>query len=234
MLKIIRPLIRSFGVDIVRYHAPTVHSPAQGYADLERKYPSLPELKLHFGCGPRVLKGWINLDLFFEPYENYLQYYKDAYAPVVRGTKDDFYAINIVTEGLPLPDNSVDLIFHEDFFEHLPQKEQIIFLAETYRVMKPGAVHRINTPNLRASMREHSDFKKGKAGVYVGEWINWHHFSVIDPAILQSMAEIVGYSQIQFNSKNQSIAKDRLPVEYRPDDPGRVSLDGNVFADLVK
>ena len=32
-------------------------------------------LKLHIGCGPRILKGWVNIDLAFEPYENYMQYY---------------------------------------------------------------------------------------------------------------------------------------------------------------
>ena len=54
--------------------------------------------------------------------------------------------MNILEAGLPLPDNSVDAIFHEDFSEHLDQKEQILFLAEALRVLKHGLVHRINTP----------------------------------------------------------------------------------------
>jgi len=35
------------------------------------------QIKLHFGCGPRILKGWINIDLTFERFKPYLQYYTD-------------------------------------------------------------------------------------------------------------------------------------------------------------
>jgi hypothetical protein len=193
------------------------------------------KIKLHFGCGPRILKDWINFDLSFEPFEAYLQYYTDKHYPVeIRGTRDDLFIINILTDGIPLPDNSVDLIFHEDFFEHLTQKQQVIFLAETFRVMKKGAVHRINTPNLLASMRDNSDFGKGRVGVFVGEWDNWEHYSVITPAILADMAKMVGYSDIIFNSKNKSIAADLLPAEYRPEEKDRPAPDSNVFADLIK
>lgn len=192
-------------------------------------------LKLHFGCGPRILKGWCNIDLSFEPFDAYLKYYTDIHYPEkIRGTREDLYVINIIKDGLPLPDNSVDMIFHEDFFEHLTQKQQIVFLAETWRVLKPGAVHRVNTPNLAASMRDNSDFSKGKDGVYTAEWDTWDHFSIVSPPILEAMARIVGYSDISFNSKNSSIIADQLPKEYRPDDNDRKAIDSNVFADLIK
>jgi hypothetical protein len=193
------------------------------------------EIKLHFGCGARILKGWVNIDLTYTHYGPYLQFYTDQHYPEsIRGTRDDLFIIDILHEGLPLEDNSVDLIFHEDFFEHLNQKQQIIFLAETLRVMKPGAVHRINTPNLVASMRDNSDFIKGKKGVFIGEWDWWHHYNVITPAILEEMAKMVGYSEIKFNSKNHSAVAALLPSEYRPDHKDRPATDSNVFADLIK
>lgn len=162
-------------------------------------------IKLHFGCGPRVLKGWVNIDLAFEPYENYLKYYGDEfYAADVRGDEHDFYAIDITKERLPLPDNSVDVIFHEDFIEHLDQRSQMIFLAETYRVLKPGGVHRVNTPDLKTSMQEHSDFSLGGAGVYVDEWDRHAHKNVLTATILKEMATIVGYRAISFMSRNSS------------------------------
>jgi len=192
-------------------------------------------IKLHFGCGPRVLKGWINIDLSYAHYGPYLQYYTDKdYPPAIRGDRNDLFIINILKDGLPLPDESVDVIFHEDFFEHLTQKEQFIFLAETLRVMKKGAVQRINTPNLLASMRDNSVFGKGKNGVFVGEWDWWHHLSIVTPAVLEETAKIVGYNEIQFNSKNQSIIASQLPYEYRPDKRDRAAADSNVFADLIK
>lgn len=192
-------------------------------------------LKLHFGCGPRILKGWVNIDLSYAHYGPYIQYYTDKHYPeAIRGDRNDLYIIDILSNGLPLPDNSVDLIFHEDFFEHLTQKQQIIFLAETLRVMKKGATHRINTPNLVASMRDNSNFEKGKAGVYTGEWDNWEHYSVISPAILADMAKIVGYSNVLFNSKDKSSVAAQLPLEYRPNNNDRAADDSNVFADIIK
>jgi len=192
-------------------------------------------LFLHFGCGPRVIKNWINIDLAFEPYEYYLQFYGDTYYPEeIRGNRQDLYEINILRDGIPLPDNSVDGIFHEDFFEHLVQRDQIIFLAETLRVMKPGSVHRINTPNLTASMRDYSDFTKGKEGVYVDEWNQWEHFSVINPGILEEMAKIVGYKEVKFTERDKSTISELLPKEYRPNPSDRPSKDANVFADLIK
>jgi len=201
-----------------------------------KKYPEKnKQVKLHFGCGPRVLKGWVNIDLSFVPFEPYLQYYTNKHYPVeLRGTRDDLFIINIINDGLPLPDNCVDMIFHEDFFEHLTQKEQFIFLAETMRVMKPNAVHRINTPNILASMRDNSSFEKGKDGVFTNEWDNWHHYSIITPGILKEMAQIVGYSDVKFNGKNKSMAAHLLPLEYRPNEKDRAAADSNVFADLIK
>jgi predicted SAM-dependent methyltransferase len=193
------------------------------------------EIKLHFGCGPRILKGWVNIDLSYAHYGPYLQYYTDKHYPEhIRGSREDLFIINLLKDGLPLPDNSVDLIFHEDFFEHLTQKEQFVFLAETLRVMKPGAVHRVNTPNVVASMKANSLFEQGKDGVFTSEWDTWHHFNIISPGVLKEMAEMVGYKEIVFNSKDRSIINGKLPTEYRPDEKDRPEADANVFADLIK
>lgn len=190
-------------------------------------------LKLHIGCGPRILKGWINIDLMYEPFERYLQYYTNThYPPNVRGGRSSFYAFNIVSGPLPLPDNSVEVVFHEDFIEHLNQKEQILFLAEMRRVLKPGGIHRINTPNLIPSMKERSIFSLGHVGVYKPEWEKHVHKNVLTPKILEEIALLVGYKKVLFSTKNKSTAHD-LPLEYRPDPTDRPE-EGNIFADLVK
>lgn len=202
------------------------------FKKLANTYKNHAEIKLHFGCGPRVLKGWINIDLSFEPFEKYLKYYTEKYYPKeIRGNKNDFYAINILQTGLPLPDNSVDLIFHEDFIEHLDQKEQIIFLTETFRVLKPGSIQRINTPNLLISMKERSNFKKGYPGIYTDEWNKHGHKNLLTPNYLKEISQLIGYSRILFNSRNNSLSKE-VPAEYRPSDD-RLENE-NIFADLIK
>lgn len=190
-------------------------------------------VKLHFGSGPRVLKGWINIDLKYVHFVNYLQYYTDVfYPPEVRGGPQDFIAFDVTKCSLPLTDNSVEIVFHEDFIEHLSQKDQVLFLAETCRVLKPGAIHRVNTPNLLVSMRENADFSHGYDGVYVDEWEKHGHLNVLTPDVLKEMALMVGYSKVVFTGRDQSASK-LLPREYRPDPHDRPE-NGNIFADLIK
>jgi len=193
----------------------------------------MTELKLHIGCGPRILKGWVNIDLVYEPFANYLQYYTDIYyGESVRGNVSDFVALDVTKQALPFEDNSVDVIFHEDFIEHLSQIGQVIFLAETYRVLKFGAVHRINTPNLVTSMKEHSNFKLGMYGVYTEEWNKNHHINVMTPYALQEMGRMIGYSEVILQQRNKSMSN-LIPLEYRPDPHDRPEY-GNIFADLIK
>jgi len=195
---------------------------------MTRKYP----LKLHLGCGPRVIKGWINIDLGYEPYENYLKYYTNVfYPPNIRGNKNDFYGVNIVGSPLPIANNSASIVFHEDFIEHLDQKEQYILLAETLRILEPGGIHRINTPEITSTMNIHSCFKLGMAGVYQPEWDKHVHKNILSISTLTEMAKIVGYRKIVVQNRDISYAK--IPKEYRPDPKDRPE-NGNMYIDLVK
>lgn len=190
------------------------------FARLKQNYPRYRPLLVQIGCGPRILKDWVNIDLS----------YAHTGKSLTTENKKDFYAFDILKNGLPFPDNCVDAVFHEDCIEHLSQKEQFIFLAEIYRVLKPGAVHRVNTPNLEV-MKRNSDFKIGKSGIFVSEWDKWGHKNILTPSNLQEMATIVGYSQVSINSRNQSQSK-FIPKELRPGAPRTDNT--NLFADLIK
>jgi SAM-dependent methyltransferase len=226
-------ILRPFGYEITRVkkiHASGgLASSASGYERLSRDFSKYHPLKVHFGCGPRVIQGWVNIDLTYQSYEEYAMM---KYPPDMRGDESDFYALDITRVGLPLPNDSVDVVFHEDFLEHLNQRDQIAFLAETLRALRPGGVHRVNTPNLLSSMATHSSFKEGKAGVYLDEWNKWGHLNVLTSTMLEEMARMVGYSDINFNSRNKSVSS-LIPMEYRPD-MSRPEHDGNIFADLIK
>lgn len=191
-------------------------------------------IKVHLGCGPRILKDWINIDITYAPYdEKELKNYLDKHSPKDKmGSANDFLLIDISEYGLPFPDNSVDVIFHEDFLEHISQRDQVAFLSESLRILKPGGIHRVNTPNLMASMRDHSDFSKGMSGVYFAEWDKHKHLNVLTPALLKEMALMVGYVEIIFNKKDGSTSK-LIPPEHRPG-VDRPESDGNIFADLIK
>ena len=191
------------------------------------------KIKLHFGCGCRIFKGWINMDLQYSYMtdKNVLRIYGNSYPEEMRGSKEDFYLLEVTKKKLPFPDNSVDVIFHEDFIEHLNQENQIIFLSETLRVLKPGCVHRVNTPNLIISMKKNSIFNKGIDGVYVEEWEINEHINILTPNLLNELALLVGYKKVIFNNRNNSIS-DLIPLEYRPTFDREEN--GNIFADLIK
>jgi len=52
-----------------------------------------------------------------------------------------------VLNGIPYPDNSVAMIYHSDFFEHLSYHESIAFLKECHRVLKLGGLMRVCVPD---------------------------------------------------------------------------------------
>ncbi|GAG10985.1 unnamed protein product [marine sediment metagenome] len=187
-------------------------------------------LKLHVGCGSRVLKGWVNVDL---GYHTGVGSMGDKWYPLsVRGDKSDMLIMDATKEPLPFSDNSVDIVFHEDFIEHLCQRDQIVFLAETLRVLKFGSGHRVNTPNLLQVQRR-SDFSLGFRGVRTSpEWDRWKHKNVLTRIVLEELALMVGYSRVVFNARDQSVFAEYLPLEFRP---GRDRKeDENLFADLIK
>jgi len=84
------------------------------------------ELKLHIGCGDIYLDGWVNIDLDSDRAD----------------VKHD------LTRPLPYDENSVDFIYSEHFIEHLTVDEGLKMLKECHRILNPGGVLRVATPDL--------------------------------------------------------------------------------------
>jgi predicted SAM-dependent methyltransferase len=179
-------------------------------------------VKIQVGFGWTPAPGFINLDIF----------------PLLQENDDRFDGVDVfffpyADMPWPIPADSVDFIFHEDFIEHISQKQQVCFLAETLRVLKNGAWHRVSTPCLAASMKRHSQFEDGMEGVYKGEWDNWDHVSLFTRQSLEEMAKLVGYRDVVFNLKNHGVSPHDRHQDMRPG-LDRDELFGNIFADLLK
>lgn len=116
-------------------------------------------VRLHFGCGSKRINGFLNVDRVAWTVDTnvWLQHF------------ENYFVFDFANQPWPIPDQCVDYIFSEDFIEHIPQKLQIAFLAESFRVLKPGCFNRVNTPCLRYAMTR-SNFAKGFAGVYFTEY----------------------------------------------------------------
>jgi len=178
---------------------------------------------LQFGFGDTPFVDFLNIDVLLVP---------KARNAISRNMHERIFLFPWLEKALPIPDNSVDFIFHQDLFEHLSQMHQFLLLAEARRVLKPSCIHRINTPCIADSMRVGSDFSKGFEGVHTEEWTKHGHVNVPTRGIIEEMARIVGYSHSLFNSKNGSVSGIKFR-EYRPG-PDRNQLTGSIFAELVK
>ena len=87
-------------------------------------------MKLHIGCGPIILEGWINID---------------------RKDRKDHKGIDLtcdIRHGLPIDTATVDYIYSEHFIEHLTLSEASAFVIECRRVLKIGGTIRTATPCL--------------------------------------------------------------------------------------
>jgi len=95
-----------------------------------RKYiQDTPEPKLQIGCGANLLDGWLNTGISYQE------------------CRDGMY-LN-AGKRFPFPDATFNYIFSEHLFEHLTYPQAMNMLEESYRVLKPGGVMRVATPNLR-------------------------------------------------------------------------------------
>ena len=94
---------------------------------------SEPAPRLHLGAGPVRLAGWLNSDLISG----------DVYLDLGRR--------------MPFADASFGYAFGEHVIEHLPEKQAQASLRELRRVLWPGGVLRLTTPDLRKIIAIYED-----------------------------------------------------------------------------
>src|SRR6185295_12936038 len=82
-------------------------------------------IRLHVGCGPMTLNGWVNVDN--QPYPG-VDYVLD------------------VTQGLPF--SNAEFIFAEHFIEHLEFDAARTFLKNCRKILRDDGTLRVSTPNL--------------------------------------------------------------------------------------
>ncbi len=83
--------------------------------------------KLQIGCGTNLINGWFNTDL--EPISNEV-YYLD------------------VLELFPFENSAFDYVYSEHMIEHITYPQCLNMFNEVFRVLKPGGIFRVATPNI--------------------------------------------------------------------------------------
>lgn len=106
----------------------SIHYAARGHVArnraVRRYIDSTVEPRLQIGSGPVELPGWLNSDLVCG------DIYLDA------------------GKSLPLPDDSFSYVFCEHLIEHVSERAGVNLLSEIHRVLRPGGILRVTTPEL--------------------------------------------------------------------------------------
>lgn len=124
-------------------------------ADWRKNQP----LKLHLGCGKRVLDGWYNIDAVHFPNVHLVCDVHDM-SQFDDGVADEIYACHIL--------------------EHINRHKVHSVLKEWIRVLKPGGILRIAVPNFEAIVehyQEHRDLSVLMGLLYGGQdsELNYHY-----------------------------------------------------------
>lgn len=167
--------------------------------------------KLQIGFGSNRLEGWLNVGISLE--ESWQGAYMDA------------------GKRFPLPDESMNYVYSEHLFEHLTYQQAQNMLKESYRVLKPGGIIRLATPDLRFLLglyqepekplhKAYMEFSMKENGmpaspVYVISRFhtNWGHQIIYDRETLTRILEEVGFKNITSCEVGQSVHEELNGVE---------------------
>lgn len=93
-------------------------------------------IKINFGSGHWKFEGWVNVDLDFESQPD--------------------VCVNLGAS-LPFRDGVADYLHTEDFVDQLPLEQAYEFFRECHRILRPGGVLRVLTPDMEKLARLYLD-----------------------------------------------------------------------------
>jgi SAM-dependent methyltransferase len=131
----------------------------------DRAEVMLMETRINVGCGQTPITGWINFDNSLS-----LRLSKIPIIPLLLaklglldGSQSEFirFAHNNgisygdAAKGLPLKPGSAGVIYSSHMLEHLDRDRAAKFIAEAFRLLRPGGFIRIAVPDLRKLVMEY-------------------------------------------------------------------------------
>ncbi|HEX2831387.1 MAG TPA: hypothetical protein VHW00_00140 [Thermoanaerobaculia bacterium] len=165
--------------------------------------------RLHLGCGPLALEGWINIDN--RPYEGVDLLWDLA-------------------NGIPL--RNASLVFAEHFLEHLSYAEASRFVAGCRAALRDDGVLRLSTPNLdwvwTIAYRPHAWQSSAEAqrDCFVANraFRAWGHQFLYNAQTLTALLRNSGFAEITFHQYGESDRPELRDLERHPRDPDDPSL----------
>ncbi|MHB8997032.1 MAG: class I SAM-dependent methyltransferase [Armatimonadota bacterium] len=173
--------------------------------------------RLNLGCGPDWREGWLNADL---------------------GLTGDIHLD--ASRRFPFPDNFFTMIFSEHMLEHLPEPAAEVCLRECQRVLQPGGVLHVSTPDLAQAVRKYlapleeteadrttaaevTNWKYPRELPTPAQWLNdgfylWEHRHLYDEQDLTQALQRAGFVDIRRCGTSDEGAEPAARMESRIDD----------------
>ena len=166
--------------------------------------------KVHLGCGPIHLDGWVNIDI------------DRAVRPDVRAD---------LRAGFPAPPSSVAFMFSEHVLEHLTLEDGCRLFADSNGALMPGGVMRIAMPDLRYVVNHYLDGWRDQAWLQEAAYRmidsparmlnfalrSWEHLYVYDLAELTLRLNEAGFTAVVPQEPGKSSHPELRDLERRPD-----------------
>jgi predicted SAM-dependent methyltransferase len=132
---------------------------------------------LNLGCGGHFNKQWVNVD--FEK----------------KG--DDVIGHNLL-QGIPFEADMFEVVYHSHVLEHFQKSDGIKFIAECYRVLKPGGTIRVVVPDLEQIANNYlrllNDGKQEPGNESIRNDYDWILIEMFDQTVRnQSGGEMIKY-----------------------------------------
>jgi predicted SAM-dependent methyltransferase len=170
---------------------------------------------LHLGCGPKYLKGFVNIDA--NPL-NTIDLWLD------------------VRNGLPFPASHADSIYSTHMFEHFYPDELQHLLEECFRVLRPGGGIRLVVPSLTSAIvaytqrryewfyddyPRHFESLGGRFSNFV--FCDGQHRTAFDLSYLEEVLRAAGFHDVEESAEGRSrLYKESVP-SYEPGDSRELS-----------
>lgn len=149
---------------------------------------------LNLGCGRRFHPDWTNIDF--------------------TSTGPSVIAHNL-TQGIPRPDNSFDVVYHSHVLEHFSKTQAQTFIQECHRVLKPGGTIRIAIPDLEQIAKTYlHNLDQAQAGsAEAAQNCHWMVIEMLDQSVRNHPGGDMARYLFQETIPNQAFVIDRIGTE---------------------
>ncbi len=198
----IKKIIKNYFQESIDKIKPKINGVPRFFSQIDKriaiKYLANSNIKkLHIGCGPHIIHGWLNSDY---------------------GLKSKEILNFDATKVFPFDNDTFDYIFSEHMVEHVSYEKGIMMFLECFRVLKPNGKIRIATPGLEFLVDLYVSSNKSKIQEafikdQIDEWTNaplydsvfvvnnyvrnWGHEFIYDTKILIHALESCGFSNVK-------------------------------------